>query len=374
MLNSAFAKVGIDMVRVQENPFRPTAGVNPPELIGRQHVLDEFTESLQIGVGAPYRLSRISGVRGTGKTALLNAIAKIARDEFGFAVVSVTSERGVSKKIADEVSRLAPSMQASIEPEAFGFKLGSVNLGREPLPYLDSLMLEATKKRGLLVTVDEIQDIDLEELRVIGNNVQLVMREEGNIAFAFAGLPTAIDDAVNHPGTTFLQRAASVELDRLDDFEVCASYEDIFAAAGLAIEPEIARTMAFAAQGHPYMVQLVGFYSWQAAARRSTDEMTAEDAGRGIDDAQRSFTSAVIRPTLSRLSPMQVEYLRAMARCEEETVTSGDVAKNMGRSVTQIATARTRLLEAGVIESPAYGKARFALPYLREYLLLTEGL
>lgn len=97
--------------------------------------------------------------------------------------------------------------------------------------------------------------------------------------------------------------------------------------------------------------------------------MAAEDAERGIEDARRSFTSAVIRPTLSRLSPMQVEYLRAMARCEGDTVTSGDVAREMGRSATQVATARARLLGAGVIESPVYGKACFALPYLREYLL-----
>lgn len=230
-------------------------------------------------------------------------------------------------------------------------------------------MLEASKKRGLFVTIDEIQDIDLEELRVIGNNVQLVMRKEGNIAFAFAGLPMAIDTAVNHPGTTFLQRAASVELRRLDDFEVGSSYKDIFTEAGLSVEPCVARRMARAAQGHPYMVQLVGFYAWQAAARRGANELGTHDAERGIDDACRSFSSAVIRPTLSRLAPMQVDYLRAMARCEREFVSSGEVAEKMGRSVTSVATTRRRLLEAGVIESPAYGRACFALPYLREYLL-----
>lgn len=61
------------------NPFKPTAGMNPPELIGRDAVLDDFAEALENGPGAPDRLMRISGVRGTGKTVLLNALGDLAR-------------------------------------------------------------------------------------------------------------------------------------------------------------------------------------------------------------------------------------------------------------------------------------------------------
>lgn len=61
------------------NPFKPTAGMNPPELIGRDTVLDDYAEALENGPGAPDRLMRISGVRGTGKTVLLNALGDLAR-------------------------------------------------------------------------------------------------------------------------------------------------------------------------------------------------------------------------------------------------------------------------------------------------------
>lgn len=70
------------------NPFKPTAGMNPPELIGRDTVLDDFAEALENGPGAPDRLMRISGVRGTGKTVLLNALGDLARKK-GFEVVDV---------------------------------------------------------------------------------------------------------------------------------------------------------------------------------------------------------------------------------------------------------------------------------------------
>lgn len=75
------------------NPFKPTAGMNPPELIGRDEILDDFIEALENGPGAPDRLLRVSGVRGVGKTVLLNALGDVAR-EYGFHVVDVAANAG----------------------------------------------------------------------------------------------------------------------------------------------------------------------------------------------------------------------------------------------------------------------------------------
>lgn len=49
------------------NPFRPTAGAEPPRIIGRDDIALEFTESLNSGIGAPARLMRVAGPRGSGK-------------------------------------------------------------------------------------------------------------------------------------------------------------------------------------------------------------------------------------------------------------------------------------------------------------------
>lgn len=350
-----------------QNPFKPTAGMNPPELIGREEVIKDFRDSIEMGVGAPYRLMRISGVRGTGKTVLLNAMAQIAQNEYGFTVVNVTSERGTGARIAEKLKQEFPNISATIEPEAFGVKLGSVSVEQRSKT-LDTLMLEATKKRGLLVTIDEVQDIDLEELRSIANNVQLVIREEGNIAFIFAGLPTAIDDAVNHPGTTFLQRAASIELTRLDVQDVEDSYNDIFEKEGVTVCEGTTKLMAEASKGYAFMVQLVGFYTWQAAARDDSDKISLEHVKAGISEAKRSFSSTVLRPILSRLPKGQYDYLCAMMQCGEGDIKSGDVADKMGVSPSQLSVYRSRLIEAGILESAGYGKARIAIPYLEEHL------
>ena len=86
------------------NPFKPTAGMNPPELIGRDTVLDDFAEALENGPGAPDRLMRISGVRGTGKTVLLNALGDLARKK-GFEVVDVASNAGFCNRILEALQR-----------------------------------------------------------------------------------------------------------------------------------------------------------------------------------------------------------------------------------------------------------------------------
>ena len=66
------------MSQRRANPFKPTAGMNPPELIGRDAILDDFSDALDNGPGSPERLMRVSGVRGVGKTVLLNAMGDIA--------------------------------------------------------------------------------------------------------------------------------------------------------------------------------------------------------------------------------------------------------------------------------------------------------
>jgi chromosomal replication initiation ATPase DnaA len=78
---------------VTSNPLKPTAGKNPPVLIGRNHVIEEFVEGIENGPGAPSRLMRISGMRGMGKTVMLNEIGSQAR-RLGWDVIDETASEG----------------------------------------------------------------------------------------------------------------------------------------------------------------------------------------------------------------------------------------------------------------------------------------
>lgn len=352
------------------NPFKPTAGMNPPELIGRDMILADFAEALANGPGAPDRLMRISGVRGVGKTVLLNALGDVARDR-GFQVVDVASNAGFCDRILASLTRHRELGSLSIAPSIMGISLGSVELSKSATQ-LGEAMFEASRHGGLLITLDEIQDASVNEMRELGNEIQLLIRQGANVAFAFAGLPSSVDGVVIDETLTFLQRAKHVELARLSDFEVGESIEDTIAKTGKELEPGIAELLTNAAAGYPYMIQLVGYYTWQASARRESDVVAIEDADKGIAAARESFDSMVIAPALRRLSAKQRAYLEAMAQCGRGPVSTGAVAQHMGVEASAVSSYRKRLIDAALIISPRYGQVDFAIPYMREYLLAHE--
>ncbi len=353
------------MARV--NPFKPTAGMNPPELIGRDGILDDFVEALENGPGAPDRLLRISGVRGVGKTVLLNALGDIARER-GFHVVDVAANSGFCGRILGALSRNREISLMSISPSILGASLGSVEISKSATQ-LGEAMYEASRDGGLLITLDEIQDAPLDEMRELGNEIQLLVRQGANVAFAFAGLPASVDGVVVDGALAFLQRAKHVELKRLMDFEVGDSFEETMVRAGKSVAPGVSDSLTAAAVGYPFMVQLVGYYAWQAASRRGSDAVELCDAEKGIATARKSFDSMVIEPALRRVSGKQFEYPVAMARCGSGPVSSGDVAREMGTEPAAVASYRRRLVDAALIEAPSYGMVSFAIPYMREYLL-----
>lgn len=349
------------------NPFKPTAGMNPPELIGRDLILSDFSEAIENGPGAPDRLMRISGVRGVGKTVLLNALGDLARGH-GFQVIDVAAHAGFCGRILDALKRQAEVNSLTIAPSILGVSLGSVEISKSATQ-LGEAMFNASRHGGLLITLDEIQDAPIDEMRELGNEIQLLIRQGANVAFAFAGLPASIDGVVVDEALTFLQRAKHVELARLSDFEVGESIGDTIRRAGKDIDLQTSEKLTHAAVGYPFMIQLVGYYAWQAAARRDSEAVTDEDARKGIAAARESFDGMVIAPALRRVSGKQLQYLEAMARCGEGPVATGAVAEQMGELATAVSSYRKRLIDAVLIESPGYGLVDFAVPYMREYLL-----
>lgn len=131
-------------------------------------------------------------------------------------------------------------------------------------------MFAASKNGGLLVTLDE--------MRQLGNEIQLLVRQGVNVAFAFAGLPASVDGVVVDGALTFLQRDKHVELNRLADLRVADSFEETMKRASKPVAPGVSDLLAAAAAGYSFMVQLVGYYAWRAAARCGSQVVEHMDA------------------------------------------------------------------------------------------------
>ena len=114
---------------MQTNPFKPTAGKTPPTIIGREDVLEEFNEGLVNGPGAPGRLMRIAGVRGTGKTVLLDECSRLAQSH-GWTVIKEVATEGLCQRILEQLQPKFQAKHARFEPTVAGISIGSIDIER----------------------------------------------------------------------------------------------------------------------------------------------------------------------------------------------------------------------------------------------------
>lgn len=354
------------------NPFKPTAGAEPPVLAGREKVIRDFSDGLAEGPGAPGRLMRISGPRGSGKTVLLTELGEIAKDE-GWLVVDETARKGLVSAVVDRLAGSAPDASVCADIDLGFVKARAGVSTRECGTDLRSALAAAIARpgrKGVLVTVDEVQDADRDDMTKIAHAVQHMIREGRDVAFVFAGLTTGVADFVNGQAMTFLRRAKAEQLNAIPDDEVAHALKEPFAGTGMYLSDEALEAAVRAADGYAYLVQLVGYNVWRAARRHfaETPAVSMEDVADGVDMALANYDEAVIEPALAMLSERAMRYLVEMAKRDGDAAT-GDIAKSIGVPATSLSSARRTLIARQVIEPAGRrGYVRFSVPKMREYV------
>lgn len=357
------------------NPFKPTAGVMPPVLIGRESIGLDFSEGLDDGPGAPDRLMLITGPRGSGKTVMLTELGLIAARRH-WTVIDETASDGLAERliarIAPESSRIAG---VNIKPSLMGASLGEVNIAPALRPStlrdaMSARLRALGKGKGLLITIDETQDASMEDMTAIATAAQHMLRDNAEVAFVFAGLPSLVSDLLNAKVLTFLRRASIKELGDVPLDEVRDAFASTIRGAGLSITDEALDFAAQSTGGYPYMIQLVGYNMWRTARRRADGlgrTISLDDVKAGVEQSKAKLGEGVCAPVVKQLSERAVDYVTAMAQDDGPSSTS-EVAARMGESMDYANIYRQRLIEDHIITSPARGLVDFAIPFLREYL------
>ncbi|MFK0039812.1 AAA family ATPase [Paenarthrobacter sp. NPDC090517] len=358
-----------------QNPFKPTAGATPPELVGRAGLLDEFEYGLQQGSGAPGLLTIITGSRGIGKTVMLSEAEGIARNH-GWAVISRTATPGFLAGVGDDMLRLLdefgdrPPSRKITAFSAAGFGLTTQLPPERSLDWRwtgnELLRLLDEKGTGLVITIDEIHAVDRTEIAQLAADVQHFIRDGLPIGLIFAGLPAAVSDLLNEGVATFLRRADRINLHEAAIAEVTASYSELFGQGGVSISPDLISKAAEATEGYPFLIQLVGYYLWLEAGK-SGWKLDQSRVQNGIAAAQRRNTLVVVESALSDISERDREFLDAMA-LQDGPSAAGQIGAILKAKPNVISKYRNRLIAAGLIESASYGKVDFAIPGLRQYL------
>ena len=360
-----------------KNPFKPTAGKMPPVLVGRETVIDDFIEGMANGEGAPGRLMRITGPRGSGKTVLLSERASIAEEQ-GWMVVNVAADGGLLASIGRKLRHQPLFNEIAVKVQA---PIASLELRHDATErdgferLIDEAAHAMTRQgRGLMVTIDEVQDASIDDLRVIANAVQLLIRDEQNIAFIFAGITTGVMDILNGKSLTFLRRAKPEELDAIPLDEVEESLKLAIERSGFTIDDDALAAATRATEGYAFLIQLVGYHVWRAAwARVRRDEgdgsivIGIEDARSGISSALDEFERAVLETAISDLPKTAIEFILAMSEMPD-VVSTGDIARRLGKSTGYLSPYRRRLMAQQVIEQTAPGYVTFSIPFMKGYL------
>ena len=359
------------------NPFSPSFGTTPPLLAGRDEVMARFAEAIEAGPTHPDYTLLVTGDRGTGKTALLNALEAMVSERGWMTVTAAASSEPLSERIASEAMRCLERLQGGVRQ----VRLGSVTVlgvgleldhddaaparSRSLTSVLEQLGEALTDEgTGLLLTVDELHDVPRDDVRDVASAVQIVTRRRQNpIAFAAAALPLIEHSHLADPHMTFLQRCARAPLGPLTPDETRRALREPIVSRGSAIDDDALAEAVDSTLGYPYMIQLVGFHAWRM--RATTDEpISVVDIRAAIVEAEHAMVEQVAGPVWNRLSPMDRRFLVAMLQDETES-SLADIAARLDRSLQYARTYRRRLFAAGALSPMPAGRVRFRHHALR---------
>lgn len=363
------------------NPFSPIFGGKPGVFFGRSNILSRFDLAM-IDQGSDDRAFFFTGTRGSGKTALLEQLSmKAAR------AGRVVFDLGPDDMIAQFVHELAgfdektetvnPQANISILGTGGGISVGSVSktkrAGRESL---QSLLLEAClkSKKGLFVTVDEVQKVPLEDISALCNAFQMASRKGYDIMLAVAGLPYSHSHIIRHEGCTYLRRAAHEELALFTWEEADDAYKEVFPTIkGIVISQECIDSLNSSSYGHPYLMQLLGYHlllKINQGYEEKTHIVSNDEVEKAISNALLAYENRALKPLIDELPNSERKYLSAMSAClnEDRLVLTSAVAKILNTTQNKVSKIRANLIDNGIIAAPERGYVMFCIPYLADYV------
>ncbi|MCE0486856.1 ATP-binding protein [Ornithinimicrobium sediminis] len=392
------------------NPYAPGAGQRPPELAGRDEQIQAFQVVLErIARGRPERSMVLTGLRGVGKTVLLNALRSSAvRAKWGTGKLEARPDQALRRPMAaalhmavrelghprgEELDHVLGVIKAFAQREAPGAKLrdrwnpgidapavsGRADSGDIEIDLVELLTdvggLAADVGKGVAVFVDEMQDLGPQDVSAVCAACHELSQSALPVIVVGAGLPHL--PAVLSASKSYSERLFRYSrIDRLDREQAARALQAPAQEEGADFTPEALAEMYAATGGYPYFIQAYGKSVWDLAPQ---SPISAEDVRVGAPEAEAELAVGFFGSRYERATPGEREYLRAMADlgaqptgdlAEEavESVATSDVATYLNRKPQSLSPARDALLKKGLIYSGERGRIAFTVPHFGRYL------
>jgi hypothetical protein len=386
------------------NPYAPGAGQRPPELAGRDAELAAFDVLLErVSRGRPERSVILTGLRGVGKTVLLNALRSAAvRRGWGTGKLEARPEQSVRRPLAGAV-HLAVRELAGRNPDEAAHVLGVVKSfaqrdtaakGRPWQPgidvpavpgradsgdveidlvelFSDVAGLAGDSGHGVAIFIDEMQDLgpaDVSALCAACHEVSQLSLPLVVVGAGLPHLPTVLSASKSYSERLFRY----ARIDRLDRAAHDLALQAPAREEGAEFGDDALAAMYAATGGYPYFVQAYGKVVWDVAPR---SPIAAADVAVGAPEAEAELAVGFFGSRYERATPAEREYLRAMADVADDgadTVSTAQVAKSLGRAPQSLSPARDGLLKKGLVYSGQRGRIAFTVPHFGRYLLAQD--
>jgi len=396
----------VDPIR---NPYAPGAGQRPPELAGRDDELTAFDVVLErVARGRPERSIVLTGLRGVGKTVLLNALRSAAvRRSWGTGKLEARPNQALRRPLAaalhlavrelpnarpEETRHVLGVLKSFSQRDAGPAGRGKTNparwqpgidvpavVGRADSGDIETDLVElftdvgglaGDAGTGLAVFVDEMQDLGPDDVSALCASAHEISQQRLPLVVVGAGLshlPSVLSGAKSYSERLFRY----ARIDRLDRAAADAALRRPARDEDADFADEALERMYELTGGYPYFIQAYGKVAWDVAPR---SPIAASDIDVAAPEAEAELAVGFFGSRYERATPAEREYLRGMAEAADgdHDVSSAAVAEHLGRNAQSLSPARDALLKKGLVYSAQRGRIAFTVPHFGRYLLAQD--
>lgn len=380
------------------NPYRPGSGANPPEFVGRGGELAAFEALVKrASIGTTGRAIVLTGLRGVGKTVLLNRFHTMAR-EAGWMTVGFEASSGPRGKqssraaLADGLYKAALRYRVKSASKRLMDALGSItalgmtlgfsgiefNLERDvervptgnlELDFVDAMEAAAKAasddRSAVALFIDELQDLDEELSETLLVAQHFVSQNDLPFYVIGAGLPDVparLAKVRSYAERLFDYR----EIGPLETNDAEEALEEPARRMGVEFERDALASLVKESGHYPYFIQTFGSCIWEVA---DSSPFTIRDARAASALGLARLDSGFFSSRWERATPAERDYMLAMAPDAGEPSSSADISQRLERAPQTLGPARANLIAKGLVYSPERGYVAFTVPSFHRYIL-----
>jgi AAA ATPase domain len=379
------------------NPYTPDMGARPPFLAGRDRELEYFAELVrQLGAGGTQKHLILTGLRGVGKTVLLNEFEAIcdaagwpgeARELADGSSIATAMARSARKALVEmsATKRAGEAVRRALGAlKAFALTVGDVTL-RLDVDALDGIadsgdlaedmrdlivevgLAAQANDTGFALILDEMQNLSRSELEAL--IVALHRAKQKNLPVSLVGAGLPLLPALTGDAKSYAERGFEFrEIAALDRAAAAAALEEPTRKQGVTWQPSAVNRVIDLAKGYPYFLQEYGRVVWRI---RSGDSIEPRDAERAERVAREYLDENFFSQRIGKLPSGERRYMAAIASLGDGPQRTGKIALALDKEPQELSGVRDRLIKASLLYAPKRGEVDFTVPLCADYIRRT---